>query len=159
MDIKEILVHEGTCDGNNRKFYDVRINKSHIPEEVKPYYLDYANILSEKECIEILKDDESHYLPHNVDDIVLYITNDLNVYFNFTNPSPAWKIGNIKEDNILDIVRKVVEEDIPALNLSKTIAIKKLVQKYGNFDSDRVFSLDDYKMYLLNNYLTDNYTN
>ena len=159
MDIKEILVHEGTCDGNNRNFYDVRINKSHIPEEVKPYYLDYANILSEKECIEILKDDESHYLPHNDGDIVLYITNDLNVYFNFTNPSPAWKIGNIKEDNILEIVRKVVEEDIPALNLSKTIAAKKLVQKYGNFDSDRVFSLDDYKMYLLNNYLTDNYTN
>lgn len=156
-DIKEIVVHEGSCDGNNRKLYDIRINKNEIPEEVKPYYLDYANLLSEKECIDILKNEESHYLPHNDKKIVLYITSDLNVYFNFTNPSLAWKIGNIQDDEIDDIVRKAVEEDILALIISKTITIKKLIEKYGNANSDRVFSLDDYKMYLLNNYLDDEY--
>ena len=157
MDIKEILIHEGCCEGNNRNFYDVRITKSNIPEEVKPYFLDYKNVLSEKECIDLLKKDTSHYLPHNDEEIVLYITSDLNVYFNFTNPSLAWKIGNIKDDDIDDIVRKVVEEDIPALILSKTITLKELVEKYGNYDSDRVFSLGDYKMYLLNNYLNEKY--
>ena len=113
--------------------------------------------MSEKECIEILKDDNLHYLPHNDKEIVLYITSDLNVYFNFTNPSLAWKIGNIKDDEIDDIVRKAVEEDIPAIMLSKTITIKELVKKYGNCDSNRVFSVDDYKMYLLNNYLDEKY--
>lgn len=155
MNIKECFVHEGSCDGNNRKLYDIRINKNNIPEEIKPYYLEYNNILSEKECIELLKDDESHFLPHNDDEIVLYITSDLNVYFNFTSPSPMWKIGNIKDDKIDDIVRRAVEEDIPALMLSKTISIKELVKLYGNANSDRVFSIDDYKMYLLNNYLED----
>lgn len=157
MNIKEIIIHEGSCDGNNRKLYDIRINKHSIPDEVKPYFLDYSNILSEKECIEILKDDNLHYFPHNDKEIVLYITSDLNVYFNFTNPSPAWKIGNIKDDEIDDIVKKAVEEDIPAIMLSKTITIKELVKKYGNCDSNRVFSVDDYKMYLLNNYLDEKY--
>lgn len=157
MDIKEIIIHEGSCDGNNRKLYDIRINKDSIPEEVKPYYLDYPNILSEKECIELLKDDKTHYLPHNNKEIVLYITSDLNIYFNFTNPSPAWKIGNIKDDEIDDIVRKVVEEDISAIMFSKTITLKELVKRYGNIDSNRVFSVDDYKMYLLNNYLDEKY--
>lgn len=53
--IKEVFVHEGSCDGNNRKLYDIRINKNEIPEAVKEYFLDYPNILSEKECIDILK--------------------------------------------------------------------------------------------------------
>jgi MoaA/NifB/PqqE/SkfB family radical SAM enzyme len=157
MNIKEIIVHEGSCDGNNRKLYDVRINKTSIPNEVKPYYLDYPNILSEKECIDLLKDDKSHYLPHNENEIVLYITSNLNVYFNFTNPSPAWKIGNIKDDDIDVIVRRVIDEDIPALMLSKTITIKELIKKYGNKESDKVFSINDYKMYLLNNYLDEKY--
>ena len=157
--IKEVFVHEGSCEGNNRKLYDIRINKSEIPEIVKDYFLDYPNILSEKECIDILKNDDTHYLPHNEKEIVLYITSDLNVYFNFTNPSPAWKIGNIQEDEIDDIVRKAVEEDIPALILAKTMTIKQLVNKYGDASSDKVFSLDDYKIYLLNNYLNEKYNN
>lgn len=157
--IKEVFVHEGSCDGNNRKLYDIRINKSEIPEVVKDYFLDYPNILSEKECIDILKDDESHFVPHNDKEIILYITSDLNIYFNFTNPSPAWKIGNIQDDEIDDLVRKAVEEDIPALMLTKTIKIKELIRKYGDINSDKVFSLDDYKMYLLNNFLDEKYNN
>lgn len=157
--IKEVFVHEGSCDGNNRKLYDIRINKHEIPDKVKQYYLDYPNILSEKECIDILKNDESHYVPRNDKEIVLYIASDLNAYFNFTNPSPAWKIGNIQDDEIDDIVRRTVEEDIPALMLAKTITIKQLVNKYGDATSDRMFSLDDYKMYLLNNYLDEKYNN
>ena len=159
MDIKEIIIHEGSCDGNNRKLYDVRINKNDIPEEVKSYYLDFQNILSEKECIDILKDDESNFVPHNDNEIVINITSDLNIYFNFTNPSPVWKIGNIEDDDIDIIIRRTVEEDIPALLLARSIKIKDLVKLYGNPKSDKVFSLDDYKMYLLNNYLDEKYNN
>ena len=157
FDIKEILVHEGSCDGNNRKLYDIRINKQNIPEMVKPYYLDYSNILSEKECIDSLKNDDSHYLPHNDDEIVLNITSDLNIYYNFTNPSPAWKIGNVKDKDTDTLVKHIVEHFVPALELSKRVTIKELVERYGDINSDKVFSLDDYKMYLLNNYLSEVY--
>ena len=157
--IKEIIVHEGTCDGNNRLLYNIRINKENIPDEVKEYYLDYQKILSEKECIDILKNEESSYLPHKDKEIVLNITSDLNVYFNFTNPSPYWKIGNIKDDDVKELVNKIVSEDIPALNLSKTISLKELVKRYGDINSNKVFGLDDYKMYLLNSFLEDEYKN
>ena len=157
MEIKEILVHEGSCDGNNRKLYNIRINKNNIPDEVKPYYLDYPNILSEKECINILKNDESYFVPHNNDEITIIITSDLNIYFNFTNPSPVWKIGNIKDDDIDDIVRKIVEEDILALIMARSVRIKDLINLYGDTKSDKVFSVEDYKMFLLNNYLDENY--
>ena len=43
--------------------------------------------------------------------------------------------------------------------LAKTIKIKDLVKKYGDNNSDKVFSLDDYKMYLLNNFLDEKYYN
>lgn len=155
MGVKEVFVHEGSCDGNNRKLYDIRIDKNGIPELLKPYYLNYPNLLSEKECIAKLKDDETPYLPHNEKDITLYITSDLNVYFNFTNPSPAWRIGNIEQDGIDAIAEKTLNEDILALKLAKTMPIKELVRKYGDPNSDKVFSLDDYKMYLLNNYLNE----
>lgn len=157
MHIKEIFVHEGSCDGNNRNLYNIRINKNGIPGQIWPYYLNFPNILSERECIEKLIGDESHYLPRIGEEVTLYVTSDLNVYFNFTNPSPAWKIGNVKDDGIDAILSKIVEEDIPALRLAKTITFKELVKRYGDNNSDKVFSLDDYKMYLLNNYLAESF--
>ncbi|MGI6734855.1 MAG: radical SAM protein [Bacilli bacterium] len=158
MNVSDVFVHEGSCDGNNRKLYDIRINKNNIPKEVKPHYLNYEKILSEKECIEILKNDTSHFVPTNNKEVILYITSDLNIYFNFTNPSPAWKIGNIKH-NINELLGKVINEDVPALKTARTIAIGELVKLYGDLNSNKVFALYDYKMYLLNNYLDEKYKN
>ena len=56
----EFFVHEGTCEGENRKLYPIRICKKNIPEELIPVYLNYEEILSEKECVEILMNDDSH---------------------------------------------------------------------------------------------------
>ncbi|MDI9510598.1 MAG: radical SAM protein [Bacillota bacterium] len=155
--VTDIFVHEGSCDGNNRKLYDIRINKDNIPLKVKPYYLNYENLLSESECIELLKDDDSYFIPKYKDEIVIYITSDLNVYFNFTNPSAAWQIGNIEDDDISEIVRKIVAGDVPALKFARSILLSELVKLYGDPNSDKVFSLEDYKMYLLNNYVDDKY--
>ena len=43
MGVKEIFVHEGSCDGNNAKLYGIHIEKEAIPKELIPYYLDYGN--------------------------------------------------------------------------------------------------------------------
>ena len=150
MGVPEIFVHEGSCDGNNAKLYGIRIEKDAIPEALIPYYLDYNSISTEAECYALLKGSEKHYVPHNKDEITLNITSDFNVYFNFTNPSPAWCLGNLKDDSIDDIVRRAAEENVPALALAKTMSLDKLVSKYGDPASNKVFSLEDYKMYLLN---------
>ena len=157
MGVPEIFVHEGSCDGNNAKLYGIRIEKDAIPEGLIPYYLDYDQILTEAECCARLKGSNEHYLPHNDRDIVLNITSDLNVYFHFTNPSPAWCLGNLREDPIDRIVARSVEENVPALLLSKAMPLGRLVTKYGNPTSKKVFSLEDYESYLLNRYLDEVY--
>ena len=34
----EFFVHEGSCDGENRKLYPIRIHKNHIPAELMSVY-------------------------------------------------------------------------------------------------------------------------
>lgn len=155
MGVKEIFVHEGSCDGNNAKLYDIRIEKDAIPSELASYYLDYESILTEEQCCALLNGSEERFLPHNEGDITLNITSDLHVYFNFTSPSPAWCLGNLKEDPIDVIVNRAVTESVPALLLAKEMPLGQLVARYGVKESKKAFSLEDYKMYLLNLYLDD----
>ena len=69
--------------------------------------------------------------------------------------SKEWKIGNLKTDDQKDLIRRIVEEDIPALKLAKQVTMKELVTMYGNAQSNRAFQLDDYKDYLLNRYVEE----
>ena len=149
------FVHEGSCDGENRKLYPIRIHKNHIPEALIPYYLYYDELFSERELCEKLKDDSSYIVPHNEEDIVLYVNNQYDLFFNFTHMRPEWRIGNLKQDPIEELVRRAVEEDIPALNEARIITVKELVKRYGDLSSERAFEEDDYKTYLLNSYLEE----
>ena len=153
--IQEIFVHAGSCDGNNRNLYDIRINKNCIPTEVIPYYWDYEHILSEKECCQLLKDDMSHFIP-DADELVINVTSDLNLYFNYTGIGPKWLIGNIYKDSFEQIVERILSKDIQAIKVAKQVTVKQLVERFGDFQSYKVFSLDDYKMYLLNRALEEN---
>ena len=149
----KFFVHSGSCDGENRKLYKIRIEKDHIPEALIPYYMDYEKVLTERECCSLLRNDTSNVVYHNGDAIVLNISNQYDVYFNFTHMTQAWKIGNLKSDNQDEIIRKIKEEDIPALNLARRIPVCELAEKYGDKQSDKAFFIDDYKSYLLNHYL------
>jgi len=55
-----------------------------------------------------------------------------------------------------ELVRRIVEEDIPALNLARKVTLKELVSRYGDKGSNKAFQLSDYKDYLLNRYLENN---
>ncbi|MBR2263752.1 MAG: radical SAM protein, partial [Firmicutes bacterium] len=147
------FVHPGTCDGENRKLYPVRIQKGHIPEALIPYVLDYDETLTEQEWCAKWRDDTSHYVPHNDGRIVLYVSNTYDLFFNFTHMKPEWRIGNLKTDPIEELVRHVKEEDIPALKEARSITLGALVRRYGDPSSERAFEADDYKMYLLNQHL------
>ncbi len=151
----KFFVHAGGCDGENRKQYDIWIEKDSIPKELIPYYLEYDELLSEKECCELLKSDDTSHVPHNEEDIVVYVANNYDVFFNFTHMSREWKIGNLKSDKQEEIVRRIIEEDIPALNLARTVAVRELVSRYGNMQSEKAFYLSDYKDYLLDCYVKE----
>ena len=153
----EFFVHCGSCEGENRKLYNIRIEKDHIPEKIRPYYLNYDKVITEEECCKLLQEDISHIIYHNNEQIVLYVSNTFDVYFNFTHMTEAWKIGNLKNTEPEEMVRKIVEEDTDALNAAKSITIKELVERYGNRSSKKAFFIEDYKSYLLNCYIEDTF--
>lgn len=149
------FVHEGSCDGENGKRYPIRINKDGIPEELLPYYLGYEEILEEKECIKQLQQSHEKIVFESSDDIVLNISNNMDVYYNYTHMAKPWIIGNILKEDAKELVRKIVEGDTFALNTIGKVSYSDLVKRYGDETSTKVFSLDDYKMYLVNRYLEE----
>lgn len=149
----KFFVHEGSCEGENMKLYPLRIIKEHVPEELVPFYYQYDELRSECELYAELEQDDSIFVPHNEDSLVLYVDSGYDLYFNFTHMRPEWRIGNLKRDPTDELVRRAVEEDTPALNAARAVTVSELARLYGDSSSKRAFTLDDYKMYLLNRHI------
>lgn len=144
------FIHEGTCDGENAKLYPVRINKKDIPPVLIPYFPDFDKIFSERELCKKFEACNSCFVPHNNDSITLNITNNFDVYYNFTHMTAEWRIGNLLTDRKEDLLEKIVTEEIAPLQIARKTTVAELIKKYGNYTSERAFSQDDYFQYLLN---------
>ena len=145
------FIHSGSCDGENRKLYPLRINKEDMPVELIPYYRNFSETKTEAELCEMLANDNTCFAYHNKSEITLNIANNFDVYFNFTHMRPEWKIGNILTDKSSELVRRIKNEDIPALKVARNTPVSKLVKQFGNQKSHKIFDcVDDYKAYLLN---------
>ena len=151
----EFFVHAGSCDGENEKLYPIRINKDSIPEEIIPYYLNYDKNYTEQELCAMLKDDMGHVHYEQDSHIVLNISNKMDVYFNYTHMKNEWKIGNLKELSPNEMMNRILNGNVKALDLSKQITIAELIQKYGDQTSQKMFEKDDYLHYLLNRYASE----
>lgn len=151
------FIHSGSCDGENRKLYPLRINKEDIPVDLIPYYINFSETKTEAELCGILSCDDTCFAYHNDSEIILIIANNFDVYFNFTHMRPEWKIGNILTDESSELVRRIVSEDIPALVLARNTPVSALVKRFGNPQSHKIFDcVDDYKAFLLNRLLETN---
>ena len=112
-------------------------------------------MLTEAQCCERLRDSTAHEVPRSEDRIVLNIANTFDVYFNFSHMTAGWKIGNLKTDPREEIIRRIAEEDTPALELAHGVTLGELAERYGDPVSEKVFFLEDYQSYLLNRYIED----
>lgn len=152
----KLFVHEGSCDGENKKLYPIRITRDDIDKKIIPYYLNYHEL--EEEKILYKKFINLHSTRNLVDEnIVLYVTNDFSVYPNISNITSWWKIGNIKDNKVEEIIDNYQNNKAFAMHISNTIPISQLVKKCGDEKSDKLFSIDDYLDYLLNKYCEDEY--
>ena len=153
------FIHEGSCDGENAKLYNLRIKKESVSKNLIPYYLDFDNKQAEQDLVETFKRKTNEcYLPSNHrGDITIYVSGARDVFFNFTHMTPEWLIGNLKADDMSDLCRRIQEEDIPALRAAQKVSLSELAVRYGNPNSTRLFEEDDYKMLLLNRYLADQF--
>ena len=151
------FIHSGSCDGENRKLYPLRINKEDIPVDLIPYYINFSETKTETELCAILANDDNCFAYHNENEITLNIANNFDVYFNFTHMYPEWKIGNILSDESSELVSRIINEDIPALTLARNTPVSTLVKRFGNPQSHKIFDcVDDYKAFLLNRILEIN---
>ena len=146
----EFFVHEGTCDGENRKLYPIRILKRHIPEELLPVWPDSAALTTEKDCCGILEADDSRPSFPVGDRVTLNISNEYDVYYNYTHMTKPWVIGNLKKEDPAGLVRRILSGDTFALRAAGRHTWAELARRYGDPSSGRVFSLEDFRMYLVN---------
>lgn len=151
------FIQEGSCDGENAKLYPLRIKKESVTEDLIPYYWDFEKKQTEQDLVKQFKASvQEYYVPSNHQgDIVIYISGKWDVFFHFTNMTSEWIIGNLKTDDPAELCRRIQEEDIPALRAARKVTLSELAGRYGDPSSTRLFEESDYKMFLLNRYLTD----
>ena len=123
-----------------------------------PYYWQYDELRTEAECVESLLKRSENPDYSNGDFIVLNITNNFDIWYNYTHMSPEWRIGNLKIDGIEEIMRRINEEDTFAQREARKITFAELAERYGDAASERAFSIGDYESYLFNKHLEQKYS-
>lgn len=163
----ELFVHAGSCDGENEKLYNIRIESgdlSKIPDYIVRHTMDYFNKYSIEEvfgfsekylCSEFKDWDKFFYEKSNSP--VFYVDSNLNVYPNVTSPYPWWKIGNLMIHDCEIILKRYAENDFFAAREMGAKKFKDILDEYGNKDSDKLFGAGDYFYCMWNKYLRKKY--
>lgn len=156
----QVFVHQGSCDGENEKFYDSWICESDLPQI--PRYLakssiEYFNKSNLKEVFgeteqalyqQLCEYKENYSLVG--DTPVFYVDVNFNVYPNISQPAAWWSLGNLKKDGANQVVGNYINGNFFANRYLQNNSISELVEKYGNPNSLRLFTKSDYIIYLLN---------
>lgn len=83
---------------------------------------------------------------------VFYVDRELNVYPNVTSPSPQWRLGNLKKHGVNEVLENYTESKSAAQHTRRTVPLCEIVKARGSETSTRLFSKDDYTIFLLNGY-------
>lgn len=156
------FLHAGACDGENEKFYDVRVTPEDlqkIPCLLKKYTLKHFG----KDRIEEVfgKTEKSLYeerikdssvASYANDSPVFYIDQNFDVYPNITTPAYFWRLGNLKTDGAQTVLKNYFENRSIAQHIRMTVPICDIVKSQGDSTSERLFGKDDYVTFLLNKY-------
>lgn len=156
------FLHQGSCDGENEKLYDVRVTPDdldHIPELLKSYTLSHFrknNIMdvfgkTEQSLYEELAADHST-VSYVSDSPVFFVDKAFDVYPNISTPAPHWRLGNLKRHGAEAVLENYAKSSSTAQQTRLTVPICDIVRAQGDRTSRRLFSKDDYIEFLLNKY-------
>lgn len=163
----EIFVHAGSCDGENAKLYDIRIEAEDL-FKLPDYLVEHTLMYLKKQSMdEVFGFSEKHlcsqftewdnYAYEKSSSPVFYVDSDFNVYPNMTSTFPWWKIGNMLSDGTDIILKRYVENDYFAARAIKANRFEDVLAAYGNRNSGKLFQPEDYYYYICNLYLKDKY--
>jgi hypothetical protein len=88
--------------------------------------------------------------------LAFMVTSDLDVFSNVAELKPWWSLGNLKTDGIDDIMRRFENDDTDGMYAHFHIPISKLVDKYGQRDSRKIYKIDDLKVRLVRQWAQSN---
>lgn len=156
------FLHQGSCDGENEKFYDIRLTPDDlqkIPQELVKYTLKHLgkkNIIdvfgrTEKSLYEELIVDYSteNYVSEHP---VFYIDRDFYVYPNITAPAPYWCLGNLKKDGVKAVLENYTKSRSIAQHIRLNVPLCEIIKLQGDRTSLRLFSKGEYIDFMLNKY-------
>lgn len=156
------FLHQGSCDGENEKLYDVRVTLDDlvgVPPLLEAYTLRHfgkerlIGVFGETERFlyeKLIADGStSSYVS---DHPVFYVDREFNVYPNITSPSPAWCLGNLKKHGAAGVLENYSENKSPAQHARLTVPLCEIVKARGSRTSERLFSEGDYIEFLVNGY-------
>ncbi len=162
----QLFVHQGSCEGENEKLYDIRItgeDLNKIPEKLVMFTLKH---FGEKNLKEILGKPEKDLIKELLEDKttvttvstspVFYVDANFNVYPNVTQPATWWRLGNLKTDGVEQIINNYVNNKTKAQYLINYIPIGEMVSLCGNPNSERLFTKEDYIIYVQNQFCKNN---
>jgi MoaA/NifB/PqqE/SkfB family radical SAM enzyme len=153
------FVHQGSCDGENTKLYDIRVIPKDL-EKIPPLLVNYSlkhfnqdnftDIFGKTER-ELCKEfsGSTEIIGTVTDTPTFYVDKDFKVYPNITSPSKYWLLGNLKTDGAEVVLHRYVNNETIAQRVRKTVPIGEFIKAYGNFESERLFSKGDYIDYLV----------
>ncbi len=156
------FVHQGSCDGENAKLYDVRVTQDDL-KKIPPMLSDYTlkhfhakNLnevfgQTERELYQKLITDTSTG-SFVVDSPVLFVDNAYNVYPNISTPVSYWCLGSLKESGAEKILQNYLSGKSVAQTVRREIPFCEIVKRCGDPNSLRLFDKQDYVEYLLNQY-------
>lgn len=158
------FVHQGSCDGENRRFYDVRVTPEDlekIPGRLAEGTLKHFKAETllevfgqpEDELYQELLSDESTF-SYVSSDPVFFIDHNYDVYPNVTTPSPIWRLGNWKKDGAEAVLNAYAGSRSLAQRTRLTVPVCRLAEAYGDPESRRLFGREDYIELLLHRYCT-----
>lgn len=158
----QMFVHQGSCDGENEKLYDIRITEEDlykIPVKLANFTLKHFEISTmqeilgkpERALIEELLEDKTTMSIISTSP-VFYIDANFNVYPNASQPAAWWRLGNLKIDGAEQIVSNYMNNKSKAQCLINSVPIAEMISLCGNRDSKRLFDKDDYISYIQNQF-------
>ncbi len=156
-----LFIHQGSCDGENEKLYDIRVTEEDlekIPKKLSDMTLKYfrkkdiKEVFGEKEsdlCRAFAQDRSTFDLRESSP--VFYVDGSFDVYPNISAPSSIYKLGNLK-NGAEEIAESYLENKSAAQKASANVPVCEMAEKCGDFKSERLFSTGDYRNYILNKY-------
>lgn len=156
------FLHQGSCDGENEKLYDVRVTPEdldEVPALLEAYTLKHfgknslADVFGSTETAlyEELAEDPST-ASYVSDSPVFLVDKDFHVYPNISTPVSHWRLGNLKTDGAEAVLENYRGSRSMAQHIRRTVPLGEIVRSQGSAESRRLFSRGDYIEFLLNRY-------